>query len=400
MGVTGLSERLKEVASRRVRLDGEGGEKHVIVDGHYGLHVVAANPAVAAPLVLSDNATTLAWALAERLKPLASARWDITVVFDGCTPPGKAATAQSRSSVREAARERCFELEQGGVPHETAEFRKAARDAVHFTSFVVARVARMLVHFLRCTCIRAAYESDGQLAHLEDKYLKMGREVVVHGNDSDLIVLGVRTLLWEFTEDNGGLYGQVLKQDAITRPQLHILREEGRGKDFLRLLHGIERAEDVQGDEVWWSTDSAVVLERMRLWASVAGNDYCKFAGIGPATAEDICLKGRNGALPGLDELVADICAKDGRSEAEVEAALWRARCMTLHPVVYCMDIGQQLHLSGCESTEDVTNETGMSCKHRWSMLLPRVVNVFRHCNVVVDASPRSHEKTLQYCCC
>lgn len=361
MGVAGLPQLLKEVASKEVRLDGcgenEGSERHIIVDGHFALHRAASNASAAVSMVVHDNIEPLANIMAHRLNVLRSAGWELTVVFDGRTPPGKANTAQSRASVREGSRQTCLKLLQEGVPANHPDLEAAAKRAVHFSSFVVARVARLLVSRLRCTCIRAPYESDGQLAFLEHTYLTMGREVIVHGTDSDLLVLGVRALLWEVREDEGRVFGQVYARANLVRPQLQVLRSDGEGGEFLRLLHGILDRGGANGDGAWWYGQEADVMERLRAWAGVAGNDYSKFRGIGPKRAMDICL--RHGSLPTLSQLASAISPVDGRPPDEVEAILQRSKNMTLHPVVYCIETGRQQHLSGCDSADDITRETG-----------------------------------------
>lgn len=364
MGVNGLPVMMKEVAFKRIALDAcdsEARDRQLVVDGHYVLHRAGGIADIAVPLILDDNVVPLAMSVANRLNMLATAGWTITVAFDGRTPPGKGNTACGRASTRGEARERCFELANDSqVSRNNTELRKAATRAVHFSSSIVARVSRILVHVLSCTCMRAAYESDPQLAVLESMYLKMGNEVLVHGTDSDLMVLGVRSLLWDVTEEDGGLYGQVFTQQAITRPQLHVLNGNGGGSDLLRWLHGITECN--RGDDVWWSNDSVLVMARLRIWASVAGNDYSKFTGIGPKKAIDICLSSSIAVLPTLGEVAREISRGGRCSAAEAKSALQRSETMTLHPIVYCLETGQQRHLSGCESTEEITKETGMLC--------------------------------------
>lgn len=361
MGVAGLPARLKEVASKRVALDAcdsEARGRHVVVDGHYAPHRAGGTADVAVPLVLDNDVVTLAMTLANRLNMLATAGWAITVVFDGRTPPGKANTACGRASEREEARRRCVELDKDeNVKRDNNELRKTAVRAVHFSSSIVARVSRILVHVLGCTCVRAPYESDAQLAVLEAMYLKMGKQVLVHGTDSYLTVLGERSLLWEFADEDGSLYGQVITQQAITCPQFHALKGEGDGSQLLRLLHGM--TEGREGD-VFVEGNAELVMHRLRIWSSVAGNDYSKFEGIGPKKAIDICLRSSVGVLPTLDELAGEISRVGRFSVVEVEAALRRSETMTLHPVVYCLETGQQRHLSACDSTEEITRETGM----------------------------------------
>ena len=147
------------------------------------------------------------------------------------------------------------------------------------------------------------------------------------------MVLGVSSLLWDVNEEDGSLYGQVFTRQAITRPQLQALKGEGDGSDLLRFIHGITDEGPV-GDDPWWSGDSHVVMTRLRLWASVAGNDYSKFAGIGPKKAIDICKRSSIGVLPTLSELADEISRVGSSSVAEALTALRRSETMTRHPVV------------------------------------------------------------------
>lgn len=362
MGVNGLSPYLKEVASKRVPLDDEDGtrQKHLVVDGHFALHKAAGIGGVAVPLVLDDNVVPLAMSMATSLNKLASAGWGITVVFDGAPPPGKGATTRSRSSERERARQQCLRLRESNVPLQHPGLQKAAVNAVAFTSHIVARVSRIVSRALRCECITAPYEADPQLRVLEEMYTRMGKRVLVRENDSDLMVIGVRSLLWEVVSEEGRLFGNIFTHEGITRPQMHALRAgTTHGHEFLRLLHGVDQGGS--GDAVWWSSRPDEVMARLQLWASVSGNDYSKFPGIGKAKATDFCLRKKCGQFPTLADVTEDLVGSTTWTEAEVTASLDRSRDMTLHPVVFCPEVGVQRHLSGCAPTGRVTSNTGMS---------------------------------------
>lgn len=221
MGVSGLSALLKEVASDRVDIDASDSkerQRHIIVDGHYGLQQAAGHADTALPLVLHNDVVPLAMEMASRLNMPAAAGWEIALVFDRFTPPRKANTASSRADTREAPKQRCFDL-QHEVPRDVAEIGTAAKGAVHVSSAVVARVSRTTLHVCDGPIRkqRAASLSRGV-------YLQMGRRVLVHGTDRDLMVLGVRSLLWDVIVKGGSVYRQVVFHHAITRPQLHTLR--------------------------------------------------------------------------------------------------------------------------------------------------------------------------------
>lgn len=363
MGVIGLAQWLKQAASTRISLDDfdkskEPGMHHVVVDGHFELHLACGNPVVALPLVLDDDVIPLATSVANNLNKLASVGWVITVVFDGRTPPAKGTTADSRTSDREKARERCMELRGGGGSVDGgAELGRAAVRAVHFTPWIVARVSRVLRRLLCVTCLTSPYESDAQLLLIERMLLKQGKRVLVRATDSDLIVLGVRSQLWNVVEEDGRLIGEVFTQEGVTRPQMPALSGDTEGHHLLRMLHGV----DVDGTSelVWWSSVPEAVMERLLLWGSVAGNDYSKFPGIGPKKALGHCLRKIDGDFPTVPDVVESVSVATRLPPTEIADAINKSRTMALHPVVYCPEEGRQLHLSGCTSAEDVTRWTG-----------------------------------------
>lgn len=238
MGVKGLSGWLKEFASTRIALNDvdeeEDAGKHIIVDGNFELHRAGGLGPAALSLVAFDDVVPLAMSMANNLNKLAAVGWELTVVFDGRTPPSKAGTARSRSSDRERARERCMELLLNEVPLNRAELERVAKRAVAFPSSVVRRVSYIIGHVLRCSCVISPYESDPQLKVLEDLYLRNGKRCLVRGTDSDLVVLWVRSLLWNVTEEQGGrLFGDVILLEAVTRPQLSVMGGETQAHEFL-----------------------------------------------------------------------------------------------------------------------------------------------------------------------
>lgn len=285
------------------------------------------------------------------------------MVFDGRTPPSKEGTAQSRSDDRMVARGRCFELlneEQNTGTHNAQALAKAATRAVSFSSSIVRRVARIIEHVLRCECVIAPYESDPQLKVLEDLFIRNGKRCLVRGTDSDLVVLGVQSLLWNVVEEAGGrLFGEVILLSAVTHPQMAVLDGQSDAHEFARLLHGIEKG-DAISDDAWWGADSDAVTRRLQLWSSVAGDDYSRYAGIGTKKAMDICLRRTSsGEFPTREGVVGALVASTSQSAADVTYSLETSRIMCCHPVVYSLDLGQQQHMSGCPSTQDITQRTG-----------------------------------------
>lgn len=104
------------------------------------------------------------------------------------------------------------------------------------------------------------------------------------------------------------------------------------------------------------------VMARPRLWSSVAGNDYNSYPGIGPVKAMDICLRKTSGRFPTLQDVTRDLVSSTSLSAADVTYCLETSRIMCVHPVVYSLEVGQQQHMCGCSSTQDITQRTGKRC--------------------------------------
>lgn len=121
----------------------------VLVDGHFELHRSASRAEAAIPLLLRDDVIPLALAVADHLKCFSSAGWDITVVFDGDSPPSKSRTAQAQSSGRTEALE-LFRRLSPEFPTNRDKLEAAGKNAVSFSPHIVARVARVLRHVLPC----------------------------------------------------------------------------------------------------------------------------------------------------------------------------------------------------------------------------------------------------------
>lgn len=120
------------------------------------------------------------------------------------------------------------------------------------------------------------YESDPQLKVLEDFYRGQGRHVLVRGNDSDDKTMNLLHDVWE--GGGGQLFGEVIEQSAIGRPQMQVLGGTSKAHDFIRRLHGVDNDTDPD-DSTSWSPSAEAVQSRLRLWSFVAGNDYSKNLG-------------------------------------------------------------------------------------------------------------------------
>ncbi|CAM9535560.1 unnamed protein product, partial [Pylaiella littoralis] len=107
--------------------------------------------------------------------------------------------------------------------------------------------------------------------------------VYVYANDSDLIVLGVRALLYEASERNRQLSGVYINTDFIFKPPEMAFRRNTTAHAFLRLLHGLPTEYDPA--LVANPLPDATARDRLLLYAIVVGNDYAKFEHIGPAAA-------------------------------------------------------------------------------------------------------------------
>ena len=359
MGVTGLTSRLKAIASERVDLN--HGMGTIVYDGHASMHRSASRGAVAVEFVLKGKVTALVLGMLPEMLQVEQAGWDVVVVFDGATPPGKARASSSRSGERTRAMETCRHL-QAQRPVNRSELEKHATRAAEFTPTIVARVAQMLRYSLRADCITAPFEADSQLRVMEGLYSGSGRRCFVRGNDSDLTVLGVRSVLWDVNMEDGGLVGQCIRLASVLQPRGGVFSNSSIQYDFLRRLHGVGTSASDEHAAPAWSTDGQAVMARLRNFACVAGNDYSKFKGIGPMRAMDIAIPCGN-ALSTLDVAVA--LAENTSSQTEVVLPqLKTSMDMFCHAVVWDPLTGTHRHLSGVESSADITSNTGaLVCK-------------------------------------
>jgi exonuclease-1 len=109
------------------------------------------------------------------------------LVFDGDYLPSKAGTEKDRLSRREEAKKQGSELLRlGKTTQAHQEMQKAVDVTPEMAGLLIQELKRQNVKF-----VVAPYEADSQLAYLE----KHGHIQAVISEDSDLLVVGVRTLL-------------------------------------------------------------------------------------------------------------------------------------------------------------------------------------------------------------
>ena len=142
--------------------------------------------------------------------------WSLVVVFDGATPPSKERTSNSRSSARSEALRQCRRL-QAQQPIDQRELEKQAKKAVAFTPEIVARVSQILRHSLRVDCITTPFKANPQLKVMEDTCCREGERCFVRANDSDRIVLGVRSLLWDVSVERGRTFGKRITVSSVRK---------------------------------------------------------------------------------------------------------------------------------------------------------------------------------------
>ena len=111
----------------------------------------------------------------------------------------------------------------------------------------------------------------------------------VYANDSDLIVLGVRSLLWEVLEHSGTLTGKCIQSKLIFEPASWAFSCGTDGHAFLRQLHGLPKQHDRTFSSIPLSEENA--RARLVLYAIVVGNDFANFVNVGPAAAAKLTLQ-------------------------------------------------------------------------------------------------------------
>ena len=166
---------------------------------------------------------------------------------------------------------------------------------------------------------------------------------------------GRASFLWNVKQKAGGLFGQCIKQANILHPQANAFAYSCTGHGFLRQLHGVQNRDNVVGT---WLSDGGAVMARLRNYACVAGNDYTKFEDVGPMRDMDIAIpEGTTRDTVGLAQALVESTAslELGVVLRQLETSIDMFR----HPIVWDPRTGKHRHLSGVESSDDVTVNTG-----------------------------------------
>lgn len=154
----------------------------------------------------------------------------MVLVVDGAVPAAKAETSTKRAMVREWALD---EMENSSQQAQSELAEKAAQ----LTPEIIRRMLVLVQAATECECMVAPFEADGQLQLLERLCNKTHARVFVYAADSDLMVLGVESLLWEVKVANCGINGQVCptindaapyRGDPLRRPKRGLLASTPR----------------------------------------------------------------------------------------------------------------------------------------------------------------------------
>lgn len=383
MGVLSLAQKAKSLASVRVTLNDGQDRDHVIIDGGFLNHRMCTRKDAATTLLFDDDIEPLARAHAEEVKKFEARRFRVTVVFDGASAPAKRGTSDDRTRKRAeyAAAARLLAKKDGA----RVEVNRLASNACVFDSRVNARLAMRLREMIRGEVYIAPGEADPQLVLLQDIHLKSGANVYVYATDSDLIVLGVKSLLYEVSERNRQLSGMFIKTDALFQPTATDLRRAATttASSFLRLVHGLP-ADSTTASMLGMTLCDKRARNRLLLYAIVVGNDYAKFAGIGPAAAGRLvsCLtRNEQPASPSsssasdeeppmfeFEEVEMELCQGVVREASledtayarrEVTGSLRAAYNMFRHALVWNPVVDELQHFSGADSITEITRHTG-----------------------------------------
>lgn len=379
MGINLLSPLAKGIASVQVSLrHGQG--SHVIIDGRFLNHRMSGRGTAARDLIIDDDLTAHVRQCARRVRQFEDLGYRVTVVFDGAVPPAKMASVADLSRQRELARRRARELDSRGVQPEAVN--QVAAKACVFDSRMVARIAALLRPRIKGKVLIApGGEAGAQLVVFQDIYRRIPttKIVYVYSEDSELIVLGVRSLLWEVSEaaaaGSGALSGNCIHARAIFQPSPRDFARDTDAHAFLRQLHGLPRRYDPALRALPLS--EAAARARLIVYAAVVGNDYAAFENVNPVAAAKIALKpiqgsARDAAAPPFGFLVRGIARSlvelsqeevTPRHLRRAEEKLRTCNNMFRNAVVWDPAAGGILrHLSGDATSEDITKDTG-----RWA---------------------------------
>lgn len=369
MGVDGLSPLLKTVGNFVAYLGRKGadGKEAVLVDGGFLLHQMATRGDAAYQLVFKNDVSGMVRQCAAEIRRFERRGITVWVVFDGATPPAKGSTGDERRLRRESKAQEARQLDAAAGSR--LKVSQLAAEACSFDTRTTAQIATLLRPKIDGRVYIAPREADPQLVVFQDLLFEKGYDVMVFGNDSDLIPLGVQKLLFEIKENRGALVGRCVVAKLVLSPQPWAFKKDTRAHAFLRQLHGLPK-EHCKGLDAT-ALEQEAARQRLVLFSVVAGNDFVKFGGIGPVTAAEIVLTAvdRSNCYPPQAEswegVLEDIairvsrCSRDGDNTAGVMAKLMKAFNMYTHPVVWDPSESTHRHLSRVESSADITKDTG-----------------------------------------
>lgn len=114
----------------------------------------------------------------------------------------------------------------------------------------------------------------------------------------------------------------------------------------------------------------------------MAGNDYCKYPGVGPKRAMDFCLRqGSDVESPTSEDFNQALVSCTRLTAVEVIYSQETSRIMAVYPIVYSLSHGQQQHMSGCLSAEEVTKRTTGAVMSKVSLRLVAAADVCDVCD-------------------
>lgn len=297
MGVDSLAKTLA-AASVRCMLFAHFHGRVVGVDASVLLHIVLARHAI--DVVTRSDYASVAAEFMMHMRELISAGASPLVVFDN--PEAKFKPKSRVDAARARKRQLALEKVKAGELDETVELAAACAAAVHTTPALVDAVILEL-RAANVPYIVAPFEADAQLARLAAEFVVD----IVWSNDTDMLVHGIPrcALKWDNRAGSATLYG-LAELDACG----------DKAKGVAAVLQKVMAR--------------PLRTQLLRLYACLAGCDYCKLAGVAAgkasaamlaieaklvaaganmyALAEDAMLALRGDSYPG-DRLASDVAA-------------------------------------------------------------------------------------------
>ena len=172
---------------------GADGKQAVVVDGGFLLHRMASRGEAAYRMVFEADLSAMVRQCAREIKRFEDRGVAVWVVFDGATPPAKESTGDGRRLRRERKKTEAHELDAAAGSR--LKVKLLAAEACSFDARTTAQIATLLRPEIEGRVYIAPREADPQLVVFQDMMLEKGCDVMVSGNDSDLIPLGVQKLL-------------------------------------------------------------------------------------------------------------------------------------------------------------------------------------------------------------